>query len=185
MNYPKRRFHMKIIKTKEEINNTCSICYDTITQTNQLKTSCNHIFCISCIKEYMINTTKKYNLECPYCRQLIINIKMSNQEEINLMRKHFCKLTQPIHFMEPQIQENYHPTYNNYNFNYPHALPYDIYLVNNYLQEFLVEEDNIIHYNVLFGWFCIIILVLYVILYSFNIMYNIIIVFHEEYYQLT
>jgi hypothetical protein len=84
--------------------------------------------------------------------------------------------------MEPPIQENYP---NPYHFNYPHALPHDIYLVNNYLQDFLVEEDNIIHYNVLFGWFCITILVLYVITYFFNIMYHIIIVFHEEYYQLA
>ena len=182
MNYPQQRFHMTIIKTKEEIINTCSICYDIITKTNQLKTSCNHIFCISCIKEYMINTTKKNNLECPYCRQFIVNIKMSNQEEINLMRKHFCKLTQTIHFMEPPIQENYH---NIYHFNYPHGLPPDMFLVNNYLREFIVQEDNIIHYNILFGWFCITILLLYVIMYSFNIMYHIIVVFHEDYYQLA
>ena len=185
MNYPKRKFHIIIIKTKKEVINTCSICYEETNLQNQLSTSCNHIFCISCTKEYMINTPKQHNLECPYCRQIIVNIKMSNQEEINLMRKHFCKLTQTIHFMEPNpIQENYHPTYNNYHYNYPHALPPDIYLINNYLQEFLLEEDNIVQYNVLFGWICITILILYVIIYSCNIIFRVVIIYHEEYYQL-
>ena len=122
----------------------------------------------------MINTIKKNNLECPYCRQIIVHIKLSNQEEINLMRKNFCKLTQPIHFMEPiLIQENY-----------PYPLPNDIYLINHYLQDFMLEEDNIISYNILFGWICIMILILYVIIYSCNIMFRIIIIYHEEYYQL-
>ena len=177
MNYPKQRFHMSIIKTKQEVINTCSICYEETNLQNQLTTSCNHIFCISCTKEYMNNTTKKYNLECPYCRQIIVHIKMSNQEEINLMRKNFCKLTQPLHFMELPIQENYH----NYNYNYP----YDIYLINNYLQEFLLDEDNIVRYNVLFGWICVIILVTYVIMYSCNVLYRSVLVYHEEYYQLS
>ena len=170
MNYPKQKFHMSIIKTKQEVINTCSICYEETQLQTQLTTSCNHIFCISCTKEYMINTIKKHNLECPYCRQIIIHIKMSNQEEINLMRKNFCKLTQPIHFMEPNpIQENY-----------PYPLPNDIYLINHYLQDFMLEEDNIISYNILFGWICIMILILYVIIYSCNIMYRILIIYHED-----
>ena len=175
MNYPKQKFHMSIIKTNQEVINTCSICYEETHLQNQLTTSCNHIFCISCTKEYMINTIKKHNLECPYCRQIIIHIKLSNQEEINVMRKNFCKLTQPIHFMEPiLIQENY-----------PYPLPNDIYLINHYLQDFMLEEeDNIISYNILFGWICIMILILYVIIYSCNIMYRILIIYHEEYYQL-
>jgi len=172
--YPKQKFHMSIIKTTQEINNTCSICYEDTNLQNQLITSCNHIFCISCTKEYMINTIKKHNLVCPYCRQIIIHIKLSNQEEINLMRKNFCKLTQTIHFMEPPIQENY-----------PYPLPQDLYLINNYLHDFMLEEeDNIISYNVLFGWICITILILYVIIYSCNIMFRIIIIYHEEYYKL-
>jgi len=164
---------MTIIKTKQEVINTCSICYEETNLENQLITSCNHIFCISCTKEYMINTTKKNNLECPYCRQIIVHIKLSNQEEINLMRKKFCKLTQTIYFMEPTIQENY-----------PYPLPYDIYLINNYLQEFLLEEDNIVRYNVLFGWICTIILILYVITYSFNVLYRAVNMYNEEYYNI-
>lgn len=169
MNYPNKRFHMNIIKTKEEIINICSICYDDIYLLNQLKTSCNHIFCISCIKEYMINTTKQQNLECPYCRQIIIHIKLSNQSEINLMRTYFCKLTQTIDFMEPS--------------NYPYPLPNNIYIINNYLQDILLEnEENMIHYNMVFGWICIVILILYCITYICNIIYQIIIIYHEEYY---
>ena len=165
MMYPKQKFHMSIIKTTQEINNTCSICYEDTNLQNQLITSCNHIFCISCTKEYMINTTKKHNLECPYCRQIIVHIKMSKQEEINLMRKKFCKLTQTIHFMEPPIQENY-----------PYPLPNDIndiYLLNNYLQEFMLDEDNIIHYNILFGWICVVILICIIIYRTINIWNNI------------
>ena len=177
MNYPKQKFHMNIIYTNKKIINNCSICYDDLDILNQLKTSCNHIFCISCIKEYMINTSKKQNLECPYCRQIIFHIKLSNQEEINIMRTHFCKLTQTIEFMEPppiHFQENY-----------PYPLPHNIYIINNYLQEFLLEEeDHIIHYNILYGWICIIILILYCITYTCNILYQIINIYHEEYYLL-
>jgi len=173
MNYPKRRFHLSIIKTKEEVINTCSICYEDTNLQNQLTTSCTHIFCISCTKEYMCNTQKKYNLECPYCRQIIIHIKMANQEEINLMRKYFCKLDQPIHFMEPPIHENY-----------PYRLPDDLYFINNYLQLFISDENNNIHYNVLFGWICTITLILYILMYSCNMLYHAVIVYHEEYYNL-
>jgi DNA-directed RNA polymerase subunit RPC12/RpoP len=175
MMYPKRRFQMTIIKTKEEVINICSICYEDTNLLNQLITSCNHIFCISCTKEYMINTTKQNNLECPYCRQIIFHIKMSNQTEINLMRKYFCKLTQTINFMEPPIQENY-----------PYPLPHDIYLIHNYLNEFfLIEENNnIIRYNILFVWISTIILMSYTIMYSCNIIYSAVIMYNEEYYNI-
>jgi len=49
---------------------------------------------------------QEQNLKCPYCRQIIIHINLQNQEEINILRKTFCKTTQTIEFMEP-IPENF------------------------------------------------------------------------------
>jgi hypothetical protein len=44
---------------------------------------------------------QEQNLKCPNCRQIIIHINLQNQEEINILRKTFCKTTQSIEFMEP------------------------------------------------------------------------------------
>lgn len=105
--FPRKKTHLNIIKTSVNSTNVeCSICLEN--QNNHhssLFTSCNHVFCISCFKKYMISIQEQ-NLKCPNCRQIIIFINLQNQEEINILRKTFCKTTQTIEFMEP-IPENF------------------------------------------------------------------------------
>ena len=49
-------------KEKEKFKIECYICYEN---KSNVKTSCNHFYCIQCIElHYTINDVK-----CPYCRQ--------------------------------------------------------------------------------------------------------------------
>ena len=101
-----KKVHLNINKTSVNSTNVeCSICLENKNNNSSLITSCNHVFCISCFKKYMISIQEQ-NLKCPYCRQIIIHINLQNQEEINILRKTFCKTTQTIEFMEP-IPENF------------------------------------------------------------------------------
>jgi hypothetical protein len=96
-----KKVHLNINKTSVNSTNVeCSICLENQNENSSLFTSCNHVFCISCFKKYMISIQEQ-NLKCPYCRQIIVYINLQNQEEINILRKTFCKTTQSIEFMEP------------------------------------------------------------------------------------
>lgn len=96
-----KKSHLNINKTSVNSTNVeCSICLENKDNISSLVTSCNHVFCISCFKKYMISIQEQ-NLKCPNCRQIIIHINLQNQEEINILRKTFCKTTQIIEFMEP------------------------------------------------------------------------------------
>jgi len=96
-----KKVHLNINKTSVNSTNVeCSICLENQNNNSSLITSCNHVFCISCFKKYMISIQEQ-NLKCPYCRQIIIHINLQNQEEINILRKTFCKTFQSIEFMEP------------------------------------------------------------------------------------
>jgi hypothetical protein len=61
---------INLIKNTIHINelNDCIICYEN--KKKMLKTNCNHIFCDSCINQW-INNIESNN--CPYCRQDIIH----------------------------------------------------------------------------------------------------------------
>jgi hypothetical protein len=96
-----KKTHLNINKTSVKSTNVeCSICLENQDNNSLLFTSCNHVFCISCFKKYMISIQEQ-NLKCPNCRQIIIHINLQNQEEINIFRKTFCKTNQTIEFMEP------------------------------------------------------------------------------------
>ena len=89
-----KKVHLNINKTSVNSTNVeCSICLENKNNNSSLITSCNHVFCISCFKKYMISIQEQ-NLKCPYCRQIIIHINLQNQEEINILRKTFCKTIQ-------------------------------------------------------------------------------------------
>ena len=46
-------------------DNTCSICIDTILDTDKMVTSCNHIFHKECLNKWL-----QINNQCPYCRTI-------------------------------------------------------------------------------------------------------------------
>ena len=73
-----------------DMDTECPICYCSVDLENILITTCNHIFCISCFKQYMISISTKSNISrtvcCPMCRQKIPNARLSNEYEMKSMR---------------------------------------------------------------------------------------------------
>lgn len=50
-------------------NDTCPICFDSLSIHTRLITCCNHTFCNDCFKHY-ISLQKSINkINCPCCRQ--------------------------------------------------------------------------------------------------------------------
>ena len=83
---PKNAFHLLFKINDSSCISECSICYDEIEKNNEIKTECNHIYCIPCFKKYLI--VKRDNndkLLCPYCRQSIDSISLNNEEEKQLI----------------------------------------------------------------------------------------------------
>jgi len=64
--------HEKVIVTivSETIqcNEDCSICLESLNNTEVYKTKCNHIFHVVCIKNY-VNTNQFNEVKCPNCRE--------------------------------------------------------------------------------------------------------------------
>ena len=70
----------------------CSICYCSLNTENIVITNCNHIYCISCFKQYMIT---KYNdntrdITCPMCRQQLSRISLSASNKNDFQQIRFC-----------------------------------------------------------------------------------------------
>ena len=57
----------------DDLENICCICLDAIKETNNVKTSCNHNFCFSCLLEHL-----KTKNTCPCCRVPIESIRKNN-----------------------------------------------------------------------------------------------------------
>jgi len=57
----------------DDNKNICCICLDIIKENNNVKTSCNHIFCFSCLLEHL-----KTKNTCPCCRIPIEPVRNNN-----------------------------------------------------------------------------------------------------------
>ena len=57
----------------DDLENICCICLDTIKELNNVKTSCNHNFCFSCLLEHL-----KTKNTCPCCRVPIESVRKNN-----------------------------------------------------------------------------------------------------------
>ena len=72
--------HIKIWKDSIT-DETCSICWNNISNLDSIKTECNHEYCNSCLTDWLQN--KK---SCPMCRQ---NIQNSEYEIFNIDEQPF------------------------------------------------------------------------------------------------
>lgn len=61
------------------IENMCVICRDSVKVINNVKTSCNHTFCLSCLLEHL-----KVNNSCPCCRSSIETIRTNNFKQLSI-----------------------------------------------------------------------------------------------------
>ena len=56
---------------KEEI---CPICWNTMEDHLPIHTSCNHVFCMACLKKWLENEENLYKTKtCPICRSEIFS----------------------------------------------------------------------------------------------------------------
>jgi len=60
-------------------NNICTICLDILKENNYVKTTCNHIFCLSCLLEHL-----KVNNTCPCCRSSIEPIRKNGSKHLSI-----------------------------------------------------------------------------------------------------
>lgn len=65
-----KRYHIKTMLAAEpeageqEIDNECSICYEQLTTSNEIRLQCSHRFCEKCV----MSTLEKYMPQCALCR---------------------------------------------------------------------------------------------------------------------
>jgi len=86
--------HIKIWKDSIT-DETCSICWNNISNLDSIKTECNHEYCNSCLTDWLQN--KK---SCPMCRQ---NIQNSEYEIFNI-DDHPFQFSRQIQALQGQIQ---------------------------------------------------------------------------------
>lgn len=59
--------------TKKEIDDKCSICYDTLSFYNRKQLICEHNLCYDCFQKWNKTCINQYKLtSCPICRNLIL-----------------------------------------------------------------------------------------------------------------
>ncbi len=58
--------------------NKCAICWEEIGQKNKLVTSCGHTFHFSCISTNILKGNSNQSLNCPLCRELIVDKEFEN-----------------------------------------------------------------------------------------------------------
>jgi hypothetical protein len=89
-------------KTYTSEKSECVICYDEIEKNNIIQSNCNHIYCISCFKKYLsVKSETKSKLNCPYCRQMIDNISINNEEEKEKIIKEYCEINKKFSLFDP------------------------------------------------------------------------------------
>ena len=59
-------------------SNKCAICLEEIGEINKLVTSCGHTFHFSCISTNMLKGSSSQTLNCPLCRELIVDKEFEN-----------------------------------------------------------------------------------------------------------
>lgn len=56
----------------------CAICWEEIGEKNKLVTSCGHTFHFSCISTNILKGNSNQSLNCPLCRELIVDKEFEN-----------------------------------------------------------------------------------------------------------
>ncbi len=78
------RMIISIVWDPFEMNETeeCCICAEVKCKQTFCQLNCSHVFCVNCIDSHL--NTKN---ECPYCRNLITNIKTQTQTSECILNK--------------------------------------------------------------------------------------------------
>lgn len=75
-------YFSKFLKWKNSINKElqCPICFNNISEFDNFKLNCEHIFCRDCLKKWIFKD--RYETNCPLCRKKIFN----NYTNLNLIK---------------------------------------------------------------------------------------------------
>ena len=68
-----------------QTNDTCGVCFDELPSEKLVKTGCGHIYCSTCIAGVAHQRGIKSFIPCPGCRADIVELKVYNEEEHQLV----------------------------------------------------------------------------------------------------
>ncbi|TKR77513.1 hypothetical protein L596_018472 [Steinernema carpocapsae] len=86
------RIAAEIKKLKETVK--CGICHSTI--QDHILTSCNHMFCAGCFKEFQKKTTSDRKNSCPVCAQKLNRRTFGSSEMVSTLIENYLKLAKHI-----------------------------------------------------------------------------------------
>ena len=90
----------EVVADEVEDENICCFCLETIKKTNNVKTSCNHNFCFSCILKYLENKNT-----CPYCTTKFEEVRKKNDLIHNAQTLLKLNIDQNIRYIKPKIDK--------------------------------------------------------------------------------
>ena len=90
----------EVVADEVEDENICCFCLETIKKTNNVKTSCNHNFCFSCILEHLKNKNT-----CPYCRTPIEPVRKKNDLIRHAQTLFKLNIEQNVSYIKPKIDK--------------------------------------------------------------------------------
>ena len=64
---------------------TCGVCFDELPSEKMVKTGCGHVYCSTCIAGVAHQRGIKSFIPCPGCRAEIVELKVYNEEEHQLI----------------------------------------------------------------------------------------------------
>jgi DnaJ family protein C protein 7 len=78
----------------------CAICQNLVDLDGLVTTVCSHVFCKSCLQQWLERPTDSY--KCPNCnRNLLYSETSSNKTLPHMMMGHHCVMVQPLQSCQP------------------------------------------------------------------------------------
>jgi len=68
-----------------QVEDTCGVCFDELPSEKMVKTGCGHTYCSTCISGVAHQRGIKSFIPCPGCRADIVELKVYNEEEHQLV----------------------------------------------------------------------------------------------------
>lgn len=68
-----------------QVEDTCGVCFDELPSEKMVKTGCGHTYCSTCIAGVAQQRGIKSFIPCPGCRADIVELKVYNEEEHQLV----------------------------------------------------------------------------------------------------
>ena len=91
---PQRKFNIQLVTKSPRCktrNNECPICYETYSNTEIIRTGCNHNYCKDCLISYFKSLNNNNNSpSCACCRKLIVILQIKNKKIRDEIKNKYC-----------------------------------------------------------------------------------------------